>query len=105
MRVACLPRFHKKTVVSNKRIETLQSNMQFHPTRLPKIVLRRVEEEFPIWREIVVSAMCRCGDQIIILSYFEDLYGPNNKMFSRNLCYLSFSVVSYFKYDFLFPYS
>jgi len=49
--------------MSNERIETLQNNMQFPPTRLPKIVLRRVEEEFPIWREIVVSAMCLCADQ------------------------------------------
>jgi hypothetical protein len=71
--------------MSNERIENLESNMQFPLTRLPKIVLRRVEEEFPIWREIVVSALCRCADQIIILSYFEDLYGPSNKMFTRNL--------------------
>ena len=70
--------------MSDERIEDLQSNMQFPARRLPKIVLRRVEEEFPIWREIVVSALCLCAEQIIILSYFEDLYGPN-KMFSRNL--------------------
>ena len=71
--------------MSDERIGNLQNNMQFLPRRLPKIVLRRVEEEFPIWREIVVSALCLCADQIIIVSYFEDLYGPNNKMFSRNL--------------------
>ena len=70
--------------MSDERIENLESNMQFPPSMLPKIVLRRVEEEFPIWREMVVSAMCRCADQIIILSYFEDLYGSNNKMFSSN---------------------
>ena len=82
---SCLLVFRRKTVMSKERIENLQSNMQFPLTRLPKIVLRRVEEEFPVWREIVVSAMCRCADQIILLSCFEDLYGPNNKMFSRNL--------------------
>ena len=58
-----LPPFRKKTVMSNERIENLESNMQFPLTRLPKIVFRRVEEEFPIWREIVVSAMCLCVDQ------------------------------------------
>ena len=103
MRASCLPPFHKKTIMSNERIENLRSNMPFLPTRLPKIILRRVEEEFPIWREIVVSAMCRCADQIIILSYFEDLYGPNSKMFSRNLMLPFIFGVSYFKYDFLFP--
>jgi len=71
--------------MNNERIERLQSNVQFHPTRLPKFVLHWVEEEFRIWREIVVSAMCRRADQRIISSYFEDLYGPNNKMFSGNL--------------------
>jgi hypothetical protein len=40
--------------------------MQFLPTRLPKIVLQRVEEEFPVWREIVVSAMCPGADKRII---------------------------------------
>jgi len=71
--------------MSDERIEDLQSNMQFAARRLPKILLRRVEEEFPIWREIVVSALCLCADQIIILPYFEDLYGPYNKMFFWNL--------------------
>jgi len=41
--------------MSEEHIESLQGNMQFPPTRLPKIILQRVEEEFPIWREIVVS--------------------------------------------------
>jgi len=57
-------------VMSNESIENLQSNMQFPPTRLPKIVLQRVEEEFPIWREIVVSAMCLCADQRILLFWW-----------------------------------
>jgi len=69
--------------MSEEHIESLQGNMQFHPTRQPKIILQRVEE-FPIWREIVVSAMCLCADQRIILPYFEVLYGPNNKMYFRN---------------------
>jgi hypothetical protein len=59
--------------------------MQFLPKRLPKIVLQRVEEELPFWRDIMVSAMCPGADKRIISSYFEDLNGPSNKMFSNNL--------------------
>jgi hypothetical protein len=40
--------------------------MQFLPTRLPKIVLQRVEEEFPTWREIMVSVLWPCADKRII---------------------------------------
>ena len=71
--------------MGDERVENLQSSMQFLPKRLPKVVLQRVEEEFPIWREIMVSVVCLCADKRIISSYFEDLYEPNNKMFSRNL--------------------
>ena len=84
-RASCFPPFYKKIVMSDEHIESLQSSMHFRPTRLPKIVLQRVEEEFSIWREIIVSAMYPCADKITISSYFEDLYGPNNKMFPRNL--------------------
>jgi len=55
------------------------------PTRRPIVILERVEDQFPEWREILVSAMCLHADQRIILSYCEDLYGPKNKMFSRKL--------------------
>ena len=64
---------------------SLQSSMQFLPTRLPIIVLQRVEEQFPAYREIMVSAVCLCADNRIISSYSEDWYGPTNKMFYRNL--------------------
>ena len=84
-RASCFHPFYKKTVMSDEHIESLQSSMQFFPTRLPKVVLQRVEEEYPIWRDIMVSALCLCADKRIISSYFEDLYEPNNKMFSRNL--------------------
>jgi hypothetical protein len=52
--------------MSDEHIESLQSSMQFLAARLPNIVLQRVEEEFPIWREIIVSAMCRYADKGII---------------------------------------
>jgi len=48
--------------------------MQYLPTRLPIIVLQRVEEQYPAWREIIVIAMCLHADKKRILSsYFEDL--------------------------------
>jgi hypothetical protein len=76
--------------------------MQFLPTKLPIIVLQRVEEQIPAVREIMVSSMCLCADRRIISSYFEDFYCPKNKMFSRNLMVPSFCVVSDFKDEFLY---
>ena len=52
--------------MTDEHIESLQSSMQFVPARLPKVVLQRVEEEFPIWRQIIVSVMCPCADKRII---------------------------------------
>jgi hypothetical protein len=57
--------------------------MQFLPTRLPKIVLQRVEEEFPSWREIIVSV------NYIILRL---RMAQTTKRFLGILCYLSFFV-------------
>ena len=70
---------HKNAVMSEHTVST-QSSMQIVPTRLPLIVLQRVEEQFPAYREIMVSAMCMCADKGIVSSYSEDLYGPMNKM-------------------------
>ena len=72
---------HKNTFMSDEHSVSLQGSMQFLPTRLPLIVLQRVEEQFPAYREIMVSAVCLCADNRIISSYSEDLYGPANKMF------------------------
>ena len=65
-------------------IVSLQSSIQSLPTRLPIILLERVEEQFPAVREITVSAMCLCAYRRIVLSYNENLYIPKNKMFSIN---------------------
>jgi len=65
---SCLPPLHKKTVMSDEHTESLQSSMKFLPTRVPKVVLQRVEEEFPTWREIVVSVTWLCADKRIISS-------------------------------------
>ena len=85
--------------MSDERTERLQSNMQFSPTTLPKIVLQRVEEEFPMWRKIIVSAMCRPKNYLIL----RICMAQTAKCFLGIVCYLSFSVVSYFKAGFLFP--
>jgi hypothetical protein len=52
--------------------------MQFLPTRLPVIVLWRVEAQFSALREMIVGAMCLCGDKRILSSYFEDMNGLKN---------------------------
>lgn len=57
--------------------------MHFLPTRLPIIVLHRVEEELPV-SEIMVGVKSLCADKRVLPSYSRDLYGPKNKMFSMN---------------------
>ena len=49
-----------------------------------------------------MGAVHLCGDKRFIPSYCRDLYGPVNKMFSRDLVLLSFTVVSDFEADFLY---
>ena len=71
--------------MSDEHTVTLQSSMQFLPARLPLIVLQSVKGQLPAYREIMVSAVCLCADNRIILSYSEGWYGPTNKMFYRNL--------------------
>jgi hypothetical protein len=61
--------------MTDEHTVSLQRSMQFVPTRQPIIVLRRVKEQFPAYREMMVSAMCLCADNRIIVSYCEDLYG------------------------------
>jgi hypothetical protein len=48
--------------------------MQFLPTRQPVVVLHRLEEQLPEWREVMLSAVCLCADKRIMSSYSEDLY-------------------------------
>jgi hypothetical protein len=80
--------------------------MQFLPTRLPIIVLWRVEAQFPALREMIMSAMCLCAEKRILSSYCEDMNGlKNNYFFLGILCHLSFCVVSDFKDDFIYSYA
>ena len=70
----------KNTVMGDEHIVGLQSNMENPPTRLPRVVLQRVEQ-VPALREIMVSAVCLCADKRIISYYSEDLYDPKDEMF------------------------
>ena len=55
--------------MSDEHIVSSGSSMQCLPTRLPIIILRRVEEQLPPGRETMVGAVCVCTDKIIISSY------------------------------------
>jgi hypothetical protein len=72
---------HENKVIGDEHIVSLQSSVQFLPTRLPIIVWQRVEEQFPAFIVTMVTAMCLCADKRIISCYSEDLYGPKDKMF------------------------
>jgi hypothetical protein len=56
--------------MSAERTICLQHGMQFPATQLPIIVLQRIEERFPEWREITVSAMCLRAERRSISSYY-----------------------------------
>jgi len=42
--------------MSDEHTVSLQSSMQFRPTRRPVVVLQTLEKQFPEWREIMLSA-------------------------------------------------
>jgi len=68
--------------MSDEHTVSLQSSMQFLPTRRLVVVLQTLEEQFPEWREIMLSAMCLCADKRIMLSYSEDF-----SMSERTKCF------------------
>jgi hypothetical protein len=43
--------------MSDEHIVSVQSSMQFLPALIPKIVLQMVEEEYPEWREFMLSVV------------------------------------------------
>jgi hypothetical protein len=87
--------------MNDEHIVSLQSNTQFLPTRLPVIVLQRVEEQISVVREIVPSAVCRQKNCIISLRI---CMAQRTKCFLGIVCYLTFFVVSDFMDDLLYPY-
>jgi hypothetical protein len=52
--------------MSDEHIVSLQSSMQYCPTGLPIIILQRVEEQLPPVREVMVGAMCRQKNYIML---------------------------------------
>jgi len=52
--------------MSDEPTLSLQSSMQYLPTRLPIIILQRVEEQLPPVRVVMVGAVCRIKNYIIL---------------------------------------
>jgi len=63
--------------MSDEHIVSLQSSMQFRPTRWPVVVLQTLEEQFPDGEK-------SCWVQTKELCHSEDLYVRKNKMFYMN---------------------
>jgi len=73
--------------------------MQYLPTRLPIIILQRVEEQLPPVREVMGCCVQKKELYHPILGIF---MAQKIKCFLGILCYLSFSMISVFDYDFLY---
>jgi len=57
---------HKNTIMSDEHNVSSQSSMQYHRTTLPVIILRRVEDQLPPVREVMVGAVCRQKNYIAL---------------------------------------
>jgi len=91
--------------MNDEHTVSLQSSMQFLPTRLPLTVLQKVEEQFPSLREIMVSALCLvCRLKELCHLPLRICMAQRTKCFLWNICYLTFFVVTYFMDDFLYSY-
>jgi hypothetical protein len=53
--------------MSDEHTVSVQSSMQYRPTGLPVIILQRVEEQLLSVREVVVGAVCRQKNYIMLL--------------------------------------
>jgi hypothetical protein len=52
--------------MSDEHGVSLQSSMQYRPTGLPIIILQMLEEQFLSVREVMVGAVCRQKNYIIL---------------------------------------
>ena len=50
---------HKNTIMTDEHTVSSQSSMQYISTRLPIIILQRVEEQLPPVRVVMGGAVCR----------------------------------------------
>lgn len=55
--------------MSDEQVLDLQKNLHSVSTRVPKIIVRRVEEMFPSLKEGLVSTMCLFVKKQILLSH------------------------------------
>jgi len=65
-----LSHIHKNTVMNDELIVSLQSSMLLLPTKLPIILLQRVEVQFPAWKEKCYLSACRQKNDIILFWEF-----------------------------------
>jgi len=64
--------------MSDEQIVSIHSSMQFLPTRLPIIVLHRVEEELPV-SEIMVGVMSLCAEKKSSAILFQGFVWPKKQ--------------------------
>jgi hypothetical protein len=57
--------------MNHEPIDNLQNSMQFLPALMPIILLQTVEEQYPEWREVMLSAVSLFEDKRIISSNSE----------------------------------
>jgi len=83
---------------------SIQSSMQLLPTRGPVVVLQRLQEQFPEWSKIMLCAVCCVLTKELRHLMLRISMAESTKCFLGILCYITFSVVSDFKGDFLYLY-
>ena len=90
---------HKNTVMSDEHSVSLQIRMQSHPTLMPIIVLQRIEEPLPPLREVMLSAVCRLNNYIILFwgfvwpieqNVFQEFYATFHFLCSQILSMISY---------------
>jgi hypothetical protein len=53
--------------MNDEHIVSVQNSLQFLPTGRPEVALHRLEEQFPERREIMLSAVCRETNYVILI--------------------------------------
>jgi hypothetical protein len=56
----------QQSIMSDERLLSLKKILHFLATRVPKIILQRVEEEYPALKESLVSVVYFCESENIL---------------------------------------
>jgi len=65
----------------DEQVLSLQKEiLQCVTTRVPVLILQRVNEKFPVLRESTVSDVCMRAQKRILFTYSWDLHGQRNRM-------------------------